>query len=148
LLRLRSHGGGAWFDNDWTGVGLIGGGGCGAPCPVSAGGHSGSSWLVGVGAQATDSTRWGWMVGVGIEYAFANNWSVKAEYNHMDFGRETETLQPLPGGGCVAWVAPWLRSTDRRKALRNKSPGASRGFLLCARYSTNRPRLHMLGAYA
>ena len=41
------HGGGAWFDKDWTGVGLIGGGGCGAPCPVAAGGHSGSSWLVG-----------------------------------------------------------------------------------------------------
>jgi outer membrane immunogenic protein len=54
-------------------------------------------------AQATDSTRWGWMVGVGIEYAFANNWSVKAEYNHLDFGRETETLQPQPGCGCVAF---------------------------------------------
>jgi outer membrane immunogenic protein len=26
------------------------------------------------------------MVGVGIEYAFAQNWSVKAEYNYMDFG--------------------------------------------------------------
>jgi outer membrane immunogenic protein len=180
------HGGGAWFDKDWTGVGLIGGGGCGAPCPVAAGGHNGSSWLVGaqagvnyqtgmfvlgaevdgswtelrgsnvstlnailtnnshtdalatfagrvgiaagqalfyakggaaladdsffttftgtnITAQATDSTRWGWMVGVGIEYAFANNWSVKAEYNHLDFGRETETLQPQPGCGCVAF---------------------------------------------
>jgi outer membrane immunogenic protein len=28
------------------------------------------------------------MVGVGIEYAFAQNWSVKAEYNYMDFGTE------------------------------------------------------------
>jgi outer membrane immunogenic protein len=53
--------------------------------------------------QATDSTRWGWMVGVGVEYAFANNWSVKAEYNHMDFGSHTETLQPTPGCGCVAF---------------------------------------------
>ncbi len=33
-----------------------------------------------------DATRVGWMVGVGIEYAFAQNWSVKAEYNYMDFG--------------------------------------------------------------
>ena len=35
-----------------------------------------------------DATRWGWMVGVGVEYAFAQNWSVKAEYNYMDFGTE------------------------------------------------------------
>jgi len=35
-----------------------------------------------------DATRWGWMVGVGVAYAFAQNWSVKAEYNYMDFGTE------------------------------------------------------------
>ena len=35
-----------------------------------------------------DATRVGWMVGVGVEYAFAQNWSVKAEYNYMDFGTE------------------------------------------------------------
>jgi outer membrane immunogenic protein len=34
------------------------------------------------------------MVGVGGEYAFADNWSVKLEYNYMDFGRERETLAP------------------------------------------------------
>ena len=28
------------------------------------------------------------MVGLGVEYAFAQNWSVKAEYNYMDFGTE------------------------------------------------------------
>ena len=57
----------------------------------------------GVPLQLTDSTRWGWMVGVGVEYAFTNNWSVKAEYNHLDFGTRTETLQALPGCGCVAF---------------------------------------------
>jgi outer membrane immunogenic protein len=62
--------------------------------------------------QSTDSTRWGWMVGVGIEYAFANNWSVKAEYNHLDFGRETETLQPLPGCGCVAFQYDVKQTVD------------------------------------
>jgi len=35
-----------------------------------------------------DATRVGSMVGVGVEYAFAQNWSVKAEYNYMDFGTE------------------------------------------------------------
>ena len=33
-----------------------------------------------------DSTRWGWLVGFGIEYALNYNWSIKAEYNHIDFG--------------------------------------------------------------
>jgi outer membrane immunogenic protein len=30
--------------------------------------------------------KWGWMVGAGVEYAFNDFWSVKAEYNYMDFG--------------------------------------------------------------
>jgi len=49
----------------------------------------------GVDAQATSATRGGWMVGVGVEYAFAPSWSVKAEYNHLDFGTARETVQPL-----------------------------------------------------
>jgi outer membrane immunogenic protein len=50
-------------------------------------------------SHAIDDTRWGWMVGVGIEYAFAPNWSIKAEYNHLDFGNFRETLLRVPGGG-------------------------------------------------
>jgi outer membrane immunogenic protein len=30
--------------------------------------------------------RLGYTVGAGLEYAFAPNWSIKAEYNYMDFG--------------------------------------------------------------
>jgi outer membrane immunogenic protein len=51
--------------------------------------------------QLSDNTRWGWMVGVGVEYAFTSNWSVKAEYNHLDFGTHTETLVAQPGCGCA-----------------------------------------------
>jgi outer membrane immunogenic protein len=47
-----------------------------------------------VEVQAASDTRWGWMVGVGIEYAFTPNWSVKAEYNYLDFGTFRETVQP------------------------------------------------------
>ena len=41
------------------------------------------------------------MVGVGIEYAFAQNWTVKAEYNYIDLGTRTVTTTspagaPLP----------------------------------------------------
>jgi outer membrane immunogenic protein len=31
-------------------------------------------------------TLFGWTVGVGVEYALSKNWSVKAEYQHFDFG--------------------------------------------------------------
>jgi outer membrane immunogenic protein len=34
-------------------------------------------------------TRTGWTVGGGLEYLIATNWSVFAEYNHMDFGAST-----------------------------------------------------------
>ena len=50
--------------------------------------------------QLADDTRWGWMIGGGVEYAFTNNWSVKAEYNHLDFGTRTQTLTAQPGCGC------------------------------------------------
>ena len=35
---------------------------------------------------ATDYTAWGWMVGGGLEHALTPRWSVKAEYNYLDFG--------------------------------------------------------------
>jgi outer membrane immunogenic protein len=37
------------------------------------------------------TTRAGWIVGGGLEYALANNWSIKAEYLFMDFGKVTAT---------------------------------------------------------
>jgi outer membrane immunogenic protein len=41
-----------------------------------------------------DKTRWGWMVGGGIEVAVVGNWSVKGEYNYMDFGKESVAFTP------------------------------------------------------
>ncbi len=37
------------------------------------------------------STKWntGWALGGGVEYALAGNWSAKAEYLYVDFGRES-----------------------------------------------------------
>jgi outer membrane immunogenic protein len=39
-----------------------------------------------------DATRWGWMVGLGVEYAVAQNWSAKVEYNYLGFGTERVLL--------------------------------------------------------
>jgi len=54
-----------------------------------------------VGAFAVTSSRdVGWTAGGGIEYAFAPQWSLKAEYLHLDFGSATAsagaTNQPPP----------------------------------------------------
>ena len=41
-------------------------------------------------------TRFGWTAGAGIEWAFATNWSAKAEFNYYDLG---STTLNLVGGG-------------------------------------------------
>ena len=69
-------------------------------------GKAGGAWALdnyeaidlvsGVAAAKADEVRWGWMAGIGIERAFLDNWSVKVEYNFMDFGRRHVALD------CVA----------------------------------------------
>ena len=39
-----------------------------------------------VAAAGISETRTGWTAGGGVEWAFARNWSVKAEYLYADFG--------------------------------------------------------------
>ncbi|QHO77063.1 porin family protein [Bradyrhizobium sp. CCBAU 051011] len=53
--------------------------------------------LVGV---TGDDTRWGGTIGAGLEYAFAPNWSVGVEYNHLFMQDRTYTFT-APGGGFV-----------------------------------------------
>lgn len=36
------------------------------------------------------SSRVGWTLGAGAEYAFAPNWTVRAEYRYTDFGEKTD----------------------------------------------------------
>lgn len=52
--------------------------------------------LLGLTRGTADETRWGATVGAGIEYAFAPNWSVGAQYNHMFMGRDDVTFGPAP----------------------------------------------------
>jgi opacity protein-like surface antigen len=54
------------------------------------------STITGVGAQtvsiAGSETRQGWLAGVGAEYAFLGNWSVKAEYDYLDFSNHNDVI--------------------------------------------------------
>jgi outer membrane immunogenic protein len=43
------------------------------------------------GSANAGATKAGWVVGGGLEYALANNWSIKAEYLFMEFGKVTAT---------------------------------------------------------
>jgi outer membrane immunogenic protein len=43
-------------------------------------------------SSTVSDTRFGWLLGFGTEYAVNRNWSVKAEYNFMDFGNESYTF--------------------------------------------------------
>ena len=42
--------------------------------------------------NTTSYTQWGWMVGGGVEHAVTPLWSVKAEYNYLDFGSTNATF--------------------------------------------------------
>jgi opacity protein-like surface antigen len=42
-------------------------------------------------ATSASETKWGWTVGAGIEHALSPRWSVKAEYNYLDFGNSSIT---------------------------------------------------------
>jgi outer membrane immunogenic protein len=44
-----------------------------------------------------DVDRWGWMIGGGVEWAFATNWTVKAEYDYIGFDRQGITLSSVGG---------------------------------------------------
>ena len=59
-------------------------------------GNGSSAVTVTSGMQVDEATvnRFGYMLGVGVEYALTPQWSVKAEYEYLDFGRQRTTLTP------------------------------------------------------
>lgn len=48
--------------------------------------HSGYDAAAGASHSSSAVTNWGWTVGAGAEYAFADHWSMKAEYLYVDLG--------------------------------------------------------------
>src|SRR5215468_9641006 len=51
----------------------------------------------------TPETRVGWTVGAGVEWAVWDNWSVKLEYDYLDFGSRTVTFNdPLLGANNIS----------------------------------------------
>ena len=62
--------------------------------------------------SSNDDVKFGYTLGAGVEYAFTNNWSVKAEYLYYDLGRSNNsTFIAGPGGGI------FTNSSDNRGNL-------------------------------
>ena len=51
-----------------------------------------------VTATSSDQTNWGWTAGAGVEYGLTPRWSVRFEYDYMNFGTGNATS---PNGGFV-----------------------------------------------
>jgi outer membrane immunogenic protein len=52
-----------------------------------------------------DASSWGWTIGAGVEYALGSAWSLKAEYQHFDFGSLSYSYKgadPISGTGLVS----------------------------------------------
>jgi len=62
----------------------IGGGGATRRCADQAG--------VTTNGFFGNNSRVGWTLGYGVEFALGNNWSAKAEYDYIDFGRKTTLM--------------------------------------------------------
>jgi outer membrane immunogenic protein len=113
---LGANGGGAWGSSTWSGFssfntsgGLVGGtvgynrqfgqivGGVegdldwaniqgGTWMPYVTGGLAFGNFQAGNVFGTSNTTNAGWTLGAGVEYAFAGNWTVKAEYLYVDLG--------------------------------------------------------------
>ncbi|MDB5596090.1 MAG: porin family protein [Hyphomicrobiales bacterium] len=64
---------------------------------VGAGAPYALSTPVLVTGTGGNSNSIGWTLGGGLEYAFSNAWSVKAEYLHVDLGRNSRTFVTATG---------------------------------------------------
>ena len=78
-------------------------------------------------AASSSATRLGWTVGAGIEWAFADAWSLAAEYRHSDFGRVSSAIVVPDGlGGILTTGTTSTRvSTDQVTLRLNYRFGAS-----------------------
>jgi outer membrane immunogenic protein len=79
-----------WAIDHWLLYGKAGGGWVGSNNFNITNVNSGVSLNCGTfGFTNCNNNTGGWLVGVGVEYAFTNNWTVKAEYDYLGLGNRT-----------------------------------------------------------
>src|SRR5262249_2571956 len=92
---VYAKGGAAWAHDKYQFNGQVLTSACGV---VTAGGCVLVNSFVTPFHFGASETRVGWTVGAGVEWAVWENWSVKLEYDYLDFGSRTVTFNdPLLG---------------------------------------------------
>lgn len=85
--------GGAAFTEDKLSVGcIIDPAQNGVPIPLGASRRCANQAGVTTNGFSSSSSRVGWTIGYGVEFALTLNWSAKAEYDYIDFGRKTSLM--------------------------------------------------------
>jgi outer membrane immunogenic protein len=74
---IYGKGGVAWIANRYSLTGEL---------------QSASSTFVTPFNWTSRETRIGWTIGAGVEWAMWGNWTIKGEYDYLDFGTRTVTL--------------------------------------------------------
>ena len=98
---LYVKGGAAWINRKFSignSVAVAGGGGGGGPFAVTDGDGGVFSAGGAINGSVTN-TRLGALLGAGIEYSVTSNWSVKLEYDYMDFGSQNVNVPVVASGG-------------------------------------------------
>jgi outer membrane immunogenic protein len=78
-VLLYGKGGGAWVGQNNSNVSV-----------TTAGATTATS-------LSSNSTNSGWTAGIGVEWAFAGNWSARAEYDYIGLTNQTYTVAPTGG---------------------------------------------------
>jgi outer membrane immunogenic protein len=100
---IYGKGGAAWIANRDTFSGLLQSTGCIAatnPPPQC----TATATLVVPFNWTTRDTRVGWTIGVGIEWAILGKWTIKGEYDYLDFGAKNVTLNDVTLGATTVSV--------------------------------------------
>jgi outer membrane immunogenic protein len=67
---------------------------------------------------SSDDTFSGYVLGGGLEWAFAPSWSLKAEYQYINLGRETLTADILTAGGALTGLTASTEATPEFHTFR------------------------------
>jgi outer membrane immunogenic protein len=83
-------------------------------------------------ASTTSETRLGWTVGTGIAWAFADNWSMKVEYDFLDFANKgvdfTGVISNATGSGFGAITSPFTFNTNNTQYISEVKVGVNYKF--------------------
>jgi len=89
-----------WAIDHWLLYGKAGGGWVGSNSFTVTDLTTGVSFNCGtLGLANCNNSTGGWLLGAGFEYAFTNNWTVKAEYDYLGLGNRTFII---PAGAAFA----------------------------------------------